>query len=262
MKTNYHTHTFRCKHAIGTDEDYVQAAISAGIEVLGFSDHTPWPLHSYESGYIRMSLDELPDYITSLIQLRTKYQQQISIKIGLECEYFEDRIKWLRKIKKDYQLDFIIFGNHYHKYEKSDNYYGHYRSNQQGLIKDYLEDAHKALKSGLYDLFAHPDLFVRGLKQFDEDAQSASHQLCQWAKQYNIPLEYNLNGLRANASYPHPEFFRIAGIHHNQVMISYDAHDPKFLLDDQIYQQAYKTLTELGCQIIDVLPPGINNPII
>ena len=30
MKANYHTHTFRCKHADGEDKEYVEAAIKAG----------------------------------------------------------------------------------------------------------------------------------------------------------------------------------------------------------------------------------------
>ena len=30
MKTNYHTHTTRCMHATGDDEDYVLSAIAAG----------------------------------------------------------------------------------------------------------------------------------------------------------------------------------------------------------------------------------------
>lgn len=41
-KNNYHTHTTRCYHASGKDEEYVKAAIKAGIKELGFSDHTPW----------------------------------------------------------------------------------------------------------------------------------------------------------------------------------------------------------------------------
>ena len=38
-KTNYHTHTARCMHACGSDEDYVRAAIANGYEVLGFSGY-------------------------------------------------------------------------------------------------------------------------------------------------------------------------------------------------------------------------------
>ena len=43
---NYHTHTTRCMHAIGSEEEYILAAISAAYTELGFSDHTPW---HYES---------------------------------------------------------------------------------------------------------------------------------------------------------------------------------------------------------------------
>lgn len=42
MKTNYHTHTTRCMHAVGSDEEYVLSAIKGGFQILGFSDHTPW----------------------------------------------------------------------------------------------------------------------------------------------------------------------------------------------------------------------------
>ena len=47
-KNNYHTHTTRCFHAIGKDEEYVKAAIQANIKELGFSDHTPW---HYDSSF-------------------------------------------------------------------------------------------------------------------------------------------------------------------------------------------------------------------
>ena len=39
LKTNWHTHTKRCGHAKGTDEEYVLEAIAAGVKSLGFSDH-------------------------------------------------------------------------------------------------------------------------------------------------------------------------------------------------------------------------------
>ena len=43
MKTNFHTHTFRCGHAVGNEEAMVKSAIEEGIEVLGFSEHVPLP---------------------------------------------------------------------------------------------------------------------------------------------------------------------------------------------------------------------------
>ena len=31
---NYHTHTFRCRHAEGEDREYIEAAIKAGFNVV------------------------------------------------------------------------------------------------------------------------------------------------------------------------------------------------------------------------------------
>ena len=40
---NYHSHTYRCKHASKTamDKDYVDAAIRAGYTSMAFTDHVP-----------------------------------------------------------------------------------------------------------------------------------------------------------------------------------------------------------------------------
>ena len=42
----YHSHTFRCGHAVGTDEEYVKKAIEGHYEILGFSDHVMLPNQS------------------------------------------------------------------------------------------------------------------------------------------------------------------------------------------------------------------------
>ena len=42
-KVNFHTHTYRCKHAVGNEEDYVIEAINQNLTTLGMSDHGPYP---------------------------------------------------------------------------------------------------------------------------------------------------------------------------------------------------------------------------
>ena len=74
MKTNYHTHTTRCMHATGSDEDYVLSAIKGGYQELGFSDHTPWKYHTDYVADMRMLPEELPGYVESLRSLREKYR--------------------------------------------------------------------------------------------------------------------------------------------------------------------------------------------
>lgn len=46
---NLHTHTYRCHHAKGTDEEYVIKAIENGYDLIGFSDHAPY---LFPNGYV------------------------------------------------------------------------------------------------------------------------------------------------------------------------------------------------------------------
>ena len=102
MKTNYHTHTTRCMHAVGTDEAYVKSALKGGYQVLGFAEHTPWKYRTDYVADMRMLPDQLPGYVESLRALREKYQGQIDIRIGLECEYFPEYMHWLKEQIKLY----------------------------------------------------------------------------------------------------------------------------------------------------------------
>ena len=54
MIANYHTHTPRCGHAIGSEEEYVRCALEAGFQILGFSDHTPYPFPQGHYSSFRM----------------------------------------------------------------------------------------------------------------------------------------------------------------------------------------------------------------
>ena len=104
-KTNYHMHTRRCMHASGRDEEYVISAIKNGYEEIGFSDHSPWKYDSDFVANMRMPLSKFDDYYASVSSLKEKYKDRISIKIGLECEYFPKYIDWLKQFLIDKKLD-------------------------------------------------------------------------------------------------------------------------------------------------------------
>ena len=64
IKQNYHTHTSRCGHALGTDEEYVLEALGFGLTELGFSDHIFLPDRNQIG--IRGDYSLLDDYIESI----------------------------------------------------------------------------------------------------------------------------------------------------------------------------------------------------
>lgn len=254
-KTNYHTHTKRCMHASGRDEDYVISAIKNGYEELGFSDHTPW---NYDSDFVatmRMKLSQFDDYYASIASLREKYKDQISIKIGLECEYYPKYIPWLRSFIKEKKLDYIIFGNHYYKSDEDRIYFGTACESEEMMIR-YVDEAIAGMKTGLYSYLCHPDLFMRGHRVFDDIARRESYRLCETAKALDIPLEYNLAGAQYNENmhtmqYPHTKFWKIAAEVGNKAIIGVDAHEPSALENDHFRNQALALFDESGMEVCD-----------
>ena len=243
MKTNYHTHTTRCLHAVGTDEAYVKSALKGGYQVLGFAEHTPWKYRTDYVADMRMLPDQLPDYVKSLRALREKYQGQIDIKIGLECEYFPDYMHWLKEQIKQYKLDYIILGNHFYHTDEKFPYFGHHCD-----TRDMLD---------LYEL-AHPDLFMRSYPRWDHHCTLISRHICRTAARLNIPLEYNIGYLAYNEAhglqtYPHPDFWRIAANEGCTAIIGLDAHNNADLETPVYYDRAVQALKELKIKVTDTL---------
>lgn len=267
IKRNYHTHTWRCQHARGTEDEYVQTAIAAGFAVLGFSDHSPWPYKSDFISGIRMRLDQFEDYRSTILNLRERYAGQIEIPIGLECEAFPEHYAWLKDFKAQY-LDYVILGNHYNYTDEADHrrvvpgcgrYFGHCVTGRD--IAAYGERTIDGMRTGIYDYVAHPDLFMHNYPAFDADCRAVSIDICQAAKQLGVPLEFNLHGVDLSAKalslgledYPCPGFWEIAAETGCTAIIGYDAHDADFLTRDDLYDDAREALKLLGMEVIEGL---------
>lgn len=244
---NYHTHTKRCYHALNTEEEYIQAAIQSGYTELGFSDHTPWRYDSSYHSTMRMEEDKLEGYVKTLRKLQEKYKDHISIKIGLECEYFERYIPWLKEMVDKYQLDYLILGHHFDETDETGIYFGQ-QLNRKQLTK-YVDSCIQGLKTGLYSYVAHPDL--ANYDMYDPFYTQEMTRLCQAAKELDIPLEFNLLGLKTYRQYPNEVFFKIAKQVGNRVIIGTDAHESRALLDMTTYQRALMYLKNLGIQVTE-----------
>ncbi|MDY2937897.1 MAG: PHP domain-containing protein, partial [Fusicatenibacter sp.] len=113
MKANYHTHTWRCMHAVGEEKEYVERAIEGGLQILGFSDHTPYPFpDNYVSG-MRMRMDQLEDYVDTVLSLKAEYRNEIEIHLGLEVEYYPAYFPQLLDVIADYPVEYFLLAQHH-----------------------------------------------------------------------------------------------------------------------------------------------------
>ena len=228
MIANYHTHTSRCHHAVGQDEEYVLAAIDGGLKILGFSDHTPY---LYPDGYCshsRMLASQLPDYLDSIRTLGQAYAGQIEIHPGVEAEYYPALWNDTLSLLRDSGVEYMILGQHW-----NGNEVGHLLnmrpSDDPDRRRGYCRQVCQAMETGVFTYLAHPDvIYFTGSQSLYEEQMRT---VCRVAKQCGIPLEINLLGIRSNRHYPSPTFWRIAGEEGCTAVLGCDAHDPVDAVD-------------------------------
>lgn len=251
MRTNYHTHTPRCKHASGTEAEYCERAIAHNYAVLGFTDHCPWP---YENGFVstyHMDVDELDGYVAAVKRVREDFAGRLEVHLGLECEYFPAYMNWLREKKEELGVEYLILGNHFDSTDDGGQYFGRCRDKAQ--LRRYVDMCVRGLETGLYSCFAHPDLFLRAYVGFDSDCRALSRELCQASKQLGIPMEYNLLGFincRKKAEdelgYPCRAFWETAAEVGVDCIVGTDAHSPDRFDNDAAWDDAAALLDGLG----------------
>lgn len=250
MIANYHTHTWRCMHADGTEKEYVENAIEGGLQILGFSDHTPMP---YEGDYVsnvKMRVDQLGGYVDTVLALREAYKDQIDIRLGLEVEYYPKYFDQLLEIVRQYPIEYFLLGQHNLGNEIGDVFCGAPTKDEMSLAR-YCEQSLKAMETGCFTYFAHPD-FIHFI---GEDAIYRKHMrtLCLGAKELGVPLEINFLGITEHRHYPNESFWEIVGETGNQVIFGADAHRPDRVSNPQARKIAEGLAKKYKLNVIDTV---------
>lgn len=248
MFANYHTHTSRCRHAQGAEQEYIERAIERGLDELGFSDHCPYlfPV-GYVSGF-RMFPYQYKDYVETLLHLKDKFNGRIRLLIGLETEYypqcFEDFLSFTESI---YKPDYLILGQHFLNNEYDGVYCGK-EYTELDHLRRYTDQVIQGMDTGRFAYIAHPDLlrFSGDKDQYYEEAL----RLCQAARIRDIPLEINFYGINDKRHYPREEFWKAAGESGAPVIFGCDAHTPDALARPEDEHAALKIAEKYGLHVI------------
>lgn len=249
---NYHTHTKRCGHAIGEDEEYVLRAIENGFDEIGFSDHAPM-LFPDGCGYystFRMKPYEAEGYAKSIHALKNKYRDQIKIYLGFELEYYPELFEKELKFLKSFDIDYLIMGQHFtgNEYDGNSRYSG-LPTKDSAQLASYVTQCLEGLKTGEFLYLAHPDLI-----HFTGDKEiylEEMHRLCMGVKELGIPLEYNFLGYYEKRSYPRDDFWKTAAACGCEVITGLDAHTPAFYTKTKEIKQMKERIRTLGIEPIE-----------
>jgi histidinol phosphatase-like PHP family hydrolase len=102
-------------------------------------------------------------------------------------------------------------------------------------LDEYYEYAKDAISSGIFSLFAHPDIWLGSYHKWDDAAIKLTDDLIKLCIQYDMPMGFNANGMhreRDGFNYPSELFWkRIVGTK-AKVIIEADAHDLETLSEE------------------------------
>lgn len=250
MIANYHSHTTRCNHAKGTEEEFVRCALDRGLKLFGFSDHTPQFFPGNYYSYMRMFPEQLGGYCAAVRQLQKKYEGQLQIPLGLEAEYYPGTWNELLPRLRDAGIEYLIMGQHWLGDEQNEPYTGHPTADEH-MLKRYCRQVMEGLDTGAFTYLAHPDLmnFVGDRSIY----RKYMGQLCRFARQADIPLELNLLGIRSGRHYPNVEFFALAAEEGCKIILGMDAHEPRHIQETETEQKALEIVRHFGLNLLETV---------
>jgi len=236
MLIDYHMHT-RLTDGTGEPVDYAKVALERGLDEIGCSDHAPLGddsaiqqlgLEEYRGSW-NMRLADLDTYVGMVREAQQRFPQ-LSIKLGLEVDYFPSRGAWVRELAAKHPWDYFLGSVHFVSGWPVDASAKHWEG------RDVAERWHayfdlwaQAARSRLFDSLAHPDL----PKKFGFKPKMAFTDIYQDAlravKDCDGAIEVSTAGLRkpCREIYPGEEFLRIARDLEVPITLGSDAHIPQ-----------------------------------
>lgn len=231
--TNYHTHTTFCDGK-NTPEEMVLSAISKGMAEIGFSVHSPLPFK--ETWDIKT--EKMPEYISTLKNLREKYKDQIKIYIGIEQDYYSEG--------STEGFDYVIGAVHYilkdgnylpldlSAQATKDNIVNYYGGDALAYCEDYyklMEDLYNRTKC---DIIAHFDLITKfnerlplidiGSPRYKKAAEKAVYELLKTPAIFEINTGAISRGYRTTP-YPSDSLLDLIAESGKPFVVNSDSHN-------------------------------------
>ena len=166
---DYHTHTPRCNHAIGSLDEYIAKAIEQNLNEYGVNDHATmaWLPEECKQTHLGMKPEELPEYIQDVNNAREKYKSKIQIKLGLEIDYYKSIMSKMREYLNPFLEDFDYLYGSIHVLLTNGHAWGIDDESFQALYPkigidkvymQYYSELVDMINTGYFDIVGHMDL--------------------------------------------------------------------------------------------------------
>lgn len=252
MLVDLHNHTKMCCHARGEMEEYVMAALEKGIDIFGFSAHSPW---MFQNGGPKMTLayDEVPIYMDTVRRLQEKYSSQddskISILLGMEMDYLEGKLDSALQYAEKYDFDYIIGSVHHiggWGFDQESQLSLYEKQPIRVVYEQYFELVKKLAKSGAFDIIGHLDL-VKKFGYYPENGwDDIQEDVASVIAETGMVVEINTSGRDKPVKefYPGEAFLKQLYQKGVQVTLGSDSHAPEHV--GRYLHDAVQLLEDIG----------------
>jgi histidinol-phosphatase (PHP family) len=225
--TSYHNHT-TWSDGTATLAEMIEGARKAGLDELGISDH--FALGPGNRRYTwAMAPESLDDYVAE-IQQAMKNTNGLTIRLGLEVDYFPETIELVKTRLASYPFDYLITSVHsiddFPIDFNAEPWAGLSPDSRNQMWRSYWQRLRAAAETNAFDIIGHLDL----PKKFNfypsvdltQDALAALDSIAG----ANMAIEMNCSGWDkpVGEAYPSPFYLHEAYRRKIPLIISADAH--------------------------------------
>jgi histidinol-phosphatase (PHP family) len=241
---DYHVHTKASPDAKGSMEEYAKKAKQKKIKEIGFSDHI---LIKHLDGRLDFLVRAMPVYVKDF--LRFKEKAETPVKLGVEIDFFSDKVEKIRDFISKYPFDYVIGSVHVidkwiiDEPSTKDEYS---RRNPFRTYEEYFRFVREMCACGLFDVLGHPDLIKIFGTRPDRDLTQVYKDTAETIARSKMCAEINTKGLNmpCREIYPSEQFLRILYKHDVPITFGSDAHEPNDL--GQNLEEAVRLARKVG----------------
>jgi histidinol-phosphatase (PHP family) len=226
---DYHMHLRdegqHVSHTLETVERWAEAAVSRGVDEIGFTEHFYYFLELRPLLTIPYQIEHCHVSIEPYVEaVETAKSRGLPVKLGIEADYFPGREEEIRAALDPYPWDFVLGSIHYLDGLGIDVEPTLAASvGPEEAYRRYFDALGSAAQSGLFDVLAHPDLvkFFAGIVEWEEGEFVSRLD--------GVSLEVSTSGLHKphGRMYPEAGLLRAAREGGIGITLASDAHRPQ-----------------------------------
>lgn len=232
-------------------EEMCAAGKESGVQVFGISDHWCVPIcDGTDWAEWCMAHDRLDEYVETLLKMKARYDDEnFSVKIGLEVEYFAENIDSVLLDLKKYPIDYLIGSVHFTGTFSVDHdiadWEGLTQQEIDNICEIYWQKMESAAKCKDFAFLGHLDLpkkynLIDNSKYFNHAVR-----VLDILQKSGGAIEFNTAGWFKNCKeqYPSDAILKEAAVRKIPVIINADAHHHSHIT--RSFQQAADLLKNI-----------------